>query len=168
MKLKLAILLLCSLVLLAAPGLAFQNEPDGFRGVKWGDPPTEEMFFVKTIDDVKGYFRKDDKMNIGDAILRMIVYQFYDDPERFTSVLMLFDKEENYNILRDILQVRFGEETESDWLYKLSWQGQQTYIELDYNMLEESGTLIFAGMLIALEFAEAKKQKEAEKAAGDF
>jgi len=67
------------------------------------------MFFVKTIDDIKGYFRKDDKMNIGDARLRMIVYQFYGNPERFTSVLMLFDGRENYDILKDILQVRFGE-----------------------------------------------------------
>jgi len=53
-------------------------------------------------------------------------------------------------------------------LYKLSWEGQQTYIELDYNMLMKSGTLIFAGVSIALELMEARKQKQAEKAAGDF
>ena len=103
MKPKIAILLLCSLVLLTIPGLAFQNEPEGFRVLKWGDPPTEDMFFVKTVDDIKGYFRKDDKMNIGDAKRRIVVYQFYDDPERFTSGVMLFDKEENYDILKDIL-----------------------------------------------------------------
>jgi len=156
------------ILILSTTSFAFQNEPDGFRGLKWGDPPTEDMVFVKTIDDIKGYFRKDEKMNIGDATLRMIVYQFYDDPERFNGVLMLFNKEENYDILEDILQVRFGEETESDMLYKLSWEGQETYVELDYDMFEESGTLIFASVPITLEMMEAKKQKQAEKAEGDF
>jgi hypothetical protein len=31
---------------LASIAQAFQNEPDGFRGLKWGDPPTEDMTFI--------------------------------------------------------------------------------------------------------------------------
>lgn len=158
MKSRIVLLLLGGLLLLCVAGLAFQNEPDGFRELKWGDSPAEDMFFVNAIDDVRGYFRRDEKLNMGDAKLSMIAYQFYDKPERFIGVLMFFDKEENYSILEDILQVRFGEETESDMLYKLSWEGQQTYIELDYDMLEESGSLIFVSVPITSEMNEAKRQ----------
>ncbi len=36
------ILLVIVLVfLITGIGFAFQNEPDGFRGLKWGDAPTE-------------------------------------------------------------------------------------------------------------------------------
>jgi len=31
-------------------GLTFQNEPEGFRGLKWGDPPTEDMEFLREED----------------------------------------------------------------------------------------------------------------------
>ena len=57
--------------------------------------------------------------------------------------------------------MRFGDETESDMLYKLFREGQQTYIELDYDMLEESGTLLFASVPITLEMMEAKRKKQA-------
>lgn len=156
------------ILLSASPVLAFENEPDGFRGLKWGDSPGEDMVYNKTVNEMKAYLRNDDKMNIGDASLRMVIYTFYDEPERFAGILVLFDKEKNYDILKDILQVRFGEETESDWLYGLSWMGQKTYIKLDYDPAEESGDLIFSSISIMLEAMEAQKQKQAEKAEGDF
>lgn len=30
--------------------LAFQNEPDDFRGLKWEDPPTEDMVCVDIME----------------------------------------------------------------------------------------------------------------------
>ena len=41
-------------LVLSVGAFAFQNEPDGFRGLKWGDPPTKEMtLFFKNILESK-------------------------------------------------------------------------------------------------------------------
>jgi len=62
--------------------IAFKNEPDGFRGLKWGDAPTEDMVFsyrvVSEYNIYKGnyYYRKSDKLNIGSAELDSIKYIF--------------------------------------------------------------------------------------------
>ncbi|GAI13595.1 unnamed protein product [marine sediment metagenome] len=44
---KLAFVLAILIVLaLSTGGFAFQNEPEGFRGLKWGDPPGEDMELI--------------------------------------------------------------------------------------------------------------------------
>jgi len=58
---------------------AFQNEPDGFRGLKWGDAPTEDMTFLgevteyvidnypkTTITNTKtnSYYKRNEKINM--------------------------------------------------------------------------------------------------------
>lgn len=35
-------------ILLSSGGLAFQNEPGGFGGLEWGDPPKEDMVWDNT------------------------------------------------------------------------------------------------------------------------
>jgi len=52
---------------------AFQNEPDGFRRLKWGDPVGEEMEYLDDLDGSKSYTLPDDKMSIGNAEFLMIV-----------------------------------------------------------------------------------------------
>jgi len=34
---------------LVSIGFAFQNEPEGFRGVKWGDPPGKIWFIMENL-----------------------------------------------------------------------------------------------------------------------
>ena len=79
MKKNLSILLLSSILILLITGIgfAFQNEPDGFRGLKWGDAPTEDMKFLgQIIYEGNLYHREGDKLNIGSAKLDNISYWF--------------------------------------------------------------------------------------------
>ena len=41
----LMVFLVMMVLALTMGAFAFQNEPDGFRGLKWGDPPGKDMIF---------------------------------------------------------------------------------------------------------------------------
>lgn len=60
----------------------FQNEPKlGFRGLPWGTSIADMsgMFFMKSVGVTKFYFRKGDKLLLGDVKLSLISYGFYAD-----------------------------------------------------------------------------------------
>lgn len=68
---------------------AFHNEPEGFRGLKWGDPPGQDMVYYgksKDNENVLWYKRKNDKLQIGRARIKCIHYLFY--KEQFMEVLI--------------------------------------------------------------------------------
>ena len=61
---------------------SFQNEPKGFRDLKWGDPPTEEMKEMKIVEDRNNLFSLkilNNKMFIGNAKFFKIRYNFWVD-----------------------------------------------------------------------------------------
>jgi len=122
-------------------GFTFQNEPEGFRGLKWGDPPTESMEYLGTFQGDRIYTLSDDKMSMGNVELHLIVYAFHcgiedarlttlkDQSERFMLVVLGFWKEGNFDLLKTICQGKFGEETQEDF-FELDWQGQKALITL--------------------------------------
>ena len=145
--------------------VAFQNEPDGFRGLKWGDPPGEDMEYIGDVYG-KGYTVPDDKMSLGNAQLYMIIYLFYED--RFFGVALYFRGEENYGLLETICKERYGEEELEEGFYEFKWMGQKSFVALHYDIVEETGFLSLNSTVIVLEKTEADNKKEAEKAEGDW
>ncbi len=87
-------LLLVLVLILALPlgAFAFQNEPDGFRGLKWGDPPTEDMEYFDTIEGNQSYVLFEEKNSFGDVELEQIFYVFYGDPGRFFQDVIIQGK----------------------------------------------------------------------------
>ena len=166
MKSKIVLLVLCSLVLLVMPGLAFQNEPEGFRGLKWGDPPTEEMEYFMELAGTDVYLLPNDKMALGNANLYMVAYSFYEN--QFLEVGLHFKGEDNYNLLQTICKERYGEDEMDEGFYEIGWYGQKGIVWLNYDYMEEKGYLTLADTILALKKTADEKEKEAEKAAGDF
>jgi len=164
----------------------FQNEPDGFRGLKWGDKPTEDMKFLgetreyvinnypeTTITNTKTncYYKRNEKNNIGSAKLYNIFYHFNLYSNQFYEVMCVFYNEDNYNILGIIFREEFGEPTYTDKRknkYFLKWVGDKTEVQLYYNPKENEGWIEFKSMEIHPEKIEDNKQKELEKAKEDF
>lgn len=166
---KRIMLIVILVFLIAGMGFAFENEPDGFRGLKWSDSPTEDMEYIfESKATGKAYVRPADKMSIGNAQFYMIGYGFYGKPERFFSVSCFFRGEENYDLLKIICEGKFGEATEEGWLYELIWQGQGSCIILDYDLIEEEGYLTLASSMIMIEKAKAEELEEIAEAEGDF
>ena len=82
------ILIVFSLILFAEEvKFTFQNEPDGFRGLKWGDPPTEDMVYIAIMEGGLTFYKlPNEKLHIGDAWFYKISYSFFGSPERFMRV----------------------------------------------------------------------------------
>ena len=108
--------LILAVVLVLALSLgafAFQNEPEGFRGLKWGDPPGEDMkvnrifkLYQDKLDMIIWYTRQGDELKIGGAKLEGIYYGFYKN--KFMRVEI---ETEDYELLREVLYLKFGEPT---------------------------------------------------------
>lgn len=127
---------------------AFQNEPEGFRGLKWGDPPAEDM---KYLGDVfgEGYVLLNEKMTIGSAKFFMIIYLFYEN--QFFSVGLYFEDQENYELLKIISRECYGKEELNEGFYQIKWMSEKSFVVLHYDILEEKGFLSLASTQIALE-----------------
>ena len=174
MKKNISIFLLVSILifLITATGFTSQNEPDGFRGLKWGDAPTEDMMLnCQHIYSGSTYYKKEDKLNIGNAELGLIYYMFTLYSNQFYKVLSTFYGENNYNTLKIIFEGRFGESTKTYKEYGfnvLQWTGEKTKIKLCYNSKHSEGYIVIESMKILPERPEDNKQKEVEKAEEDF
>jgi len=164
-KMFLVVTILVCMFGLAGIGFTFQNEPEGFRGLKWGDPPTEDIKYLKTIGRQRVYTRKNDKKRLGSAKLELIVYEFYEN--RLYLVNLLFRGKENYDLLKTICKGRFGEETKKI-LYDYYWKGPEATVILMWDSFKKVGALGFTSTVIFAEKCKAEKEKEAEKAEGDF
>jgi len=152
---------------LSLGAFAFQNEPEEFRGLLWGDPPTEEMKFLVDSDDMKAYTLPDDKMYLGDVTLYRIAYMFFEG--RFTSVGLYYNGEDNYKLLETICKERYGvQEVDEVSFYQMRWDGQKSFVILAYDFVKEGGYLAIGSTPITMEKMAAQKKKEAEKAAGDW
>ncbi len=166
---KVLVLVMVLVLALSLGAFAFQNEPDGFRGLKWGDPPGEDMEeerFGKYLD-ITIYTRRNDKMQIGGAELRIIYYEFYED--RFISVeIYPVFIESIYDALKDVVVLKFGDgvvtSSEDGLNDQILWSGDMATIVLRRNLIEGSFVLVINSTQIQEE-AERKKEEERQKAA---
>jgi hypothetical protein len=149
----------------AIPAFAFQNEPDGFRGIKWGTDIKKlpDMVFLERDGDIKTYYRKFDKLKIQDVYVDEIVYCFYRN--QFCAVQISFDSFSNFTRLKSIL---FGQHGQSDQanppLGKYSWFGRNVEIDLEYNQREQKGDIFYVFKPIY----EENKRRDEEKAKKDI
>lgn len=164
----LVIALVVWVALLATTAFAFQNEPEGFRGLKWGDPPIEDMQFLQEREaGQRGYSRYDEKLKMGEVPLYLIVYLFYGQPEKFYTVILYFEGKDNYETLKTICRGKFGEETMKG-LDSLTWASHMTMVRLEYDSIEDYGGLSLASTPLLQEYTKTKEKKQLEEAEKDW
>jgi hypothetical protein len=107
-------LVVCALTVLSGHVVAFQNEPAGFRGIKWGEGFSVHGTEMTLLRQVKGgatwYTRKAQKMFFGDARLSQLIYGYKSD--RFLIVHMETSGVRNRIALTKEFLSRFGEPDE--------------------------------------------------------
>mgnify|MGYP001128905031 CR=1 FL=1 len=176
-KILLAILLIS---LITGIGFAFQNEPDGFRGLKWGDAPTEDMYFSYQVaykddylQDINGnyYDKIGDNPYIGNVKLYSIDYIFNLCNNQLYRVQANFYDEIDYNILKIIFKDKFGKPTKEE-KYFLYWGGEKVHIHILFKSTGY-GKGYGSFQITSEEFyiknvPEINEQKELEKAKEDF
>jgi hypothetical protein len=145
---------------------AYQNEPDDFRGVKWGSHIEKLSGMELALDggDLKAYTKKRDKMMLEGSALTSIHYVFY--KERFYCVRIEFKDLLNFQRIRDVFFRTYGEpEGQQYYETHFTWTGDKTSITLDYDESTELGEVGYKYMPIDLQVAEDEKNR-AEKDAG--
>lgn len=151
---------------------AFENEPEGFRGLKWGDPPTPEMEFLRKENEWMTFYRNPgDQLKLGDASFYMILYQFYTPSNttvrRLMGVGLFFKDKENFEILKTICTVKFGEPT-NEGFHELDWASLDTTVLLTYDNIDEDGYLVLTSTPIFEQLTQEKEKKQAESAEKDW
>jgi hypothetical protein len=154
-------LLAAAAVLLAPAGAAaFQNEPDGFRGLSWGDRIGDmQGMSLHKKGKVGGvplevYSRDEDPMRYGEARLTKLLYGFYND--RLYMVSMVTRTPSDYRALKKEAFGRFGEPTAGlDNLDKYKWKGDRVTVILDYELLEERCVFVYYYQPIMRQIQEA-------------
>ena len=139
--------------------LSYKNEPDGFRGIKWGtDISTlKDMEYVKTdpsYGGVKLYKRKNDKLQIGDSELISILYGFWKD--KFSSVTIYAKGFKNWIKLKEACFQRYSEGMQAKKT-QFYWYGNIATISLGYNEVKELITLLISSEKI---FKQQKEYQE--------
>jgi hypothetical protein len=150
----------------------YQNEPDGFREIKWGTDiaKLKDMEF-KRVDPSYGgctvYTKKDDKLKIGNADLKTIEYSLWKD--QFNSVLISTKGYTNWSNLKEACFEKFGKGYKPNrFLEEYSWFGDTTSMSLEYNEFSEKGILYMYSEKIGKQQDEYDKQKAKEGAKKDF
>ena len=165
-----------------AGGFGFQNEPDGFRGLKWGDPPTEDMVFIHGNEYGRNqYLLPDEKLQMGEAELVEIEYIFFDDgnyerlmevwinTKDITSAASIRSgvNKDNYELLKELCKFRFGKETTIDSSKRIVWGSSKTLVYLTYDQYYirglgtvVGGTLVLSYLPIDGEYQEPKQKAE--------
>jgi hypothetical protein len=160
--------LLAISVMHSMPAFAFQNEPDGFRGIKWGTNVSalSDMRLAEDNGEEKYYQRMNDKMQIGDTELERIVYGFYKD--RFFVVIVTCRHHTNFVRLKETLFQLYGRGyAPTPSVEKYYWMGDNVNVVLDFKETPQKGLIWFSYKPI-LEEEQRDLKASGKKGAGDL
>jgi hypothetical protein len=163
-------LVLLGVMIFLFPSLlfAFQNEPNTFRGIRWGVNIKElhDMKLVEDAGDSKFYVKKNDKMKIGDADIEEVAYGFYKG--RFDCVQIKFSNLLNFLRIHETFSQLYGSAYRPNrFMEDYYWLGNNVTIGLEYNEILKKGRAIYSFEPIAEEKRTDSKEK-AKKGRGDL
>ncbi len=141
---------------------AFQNEPDGFRGIKWGTK-------INTLNDMTKqgkeqtfaiYERSNDKLQIGNIKLKVLYYMFWQG--KFNNMFAEIEGYSNWTSLKKIYFLKYGKgKQKKRYIEKYRWGdfSGKTVILLEFNGFSGEGILMMFGTKIMKEGLQFQKQK---------
>ena len=147
---------------------AFPNQPDGFRGIKWGTPVENlsHLELVEKAGDFEVYAKTDDNLNLGETGLDKIVYMFYKG--RFAGLVIEYESAVKYRIIDRALVEFYGPgQVQADPLKKHHWDGFDVLIGHEFNRGTNKGRVIYAYKPV-MEKSEEDLTRKARAAAKDF
>ena len=152
------------LCLISYTATAYQSEPDGFRGIKWGSS-SKSLSKEFTMVDKGSYYKKNEKLKIGGAKLEFVGYMFYKN--KFYTGAVKTKGKENKSALIAAFKSKFGKPTNDDKSGNMSWYGKKASITLNCNMFTHRCLALIQSTQISLKLS-ADKKKEAESGKNDF
>jgi hypothetical protein len=163
MRKLLMILFIQGLLLTSSGVFAFQNEPDNFRGIKWGINLNKlhDMQKITEMDEMGAvYTRKGDKMKIGDANLDHVYYVFYKD--RFYAIFIKISFQSDFDKIKATLNNVYGEAAQANpFIEEYVWDGNEVMITLKSGIFGDA-TLNYGYKPIGFEILKEQNKKAKE------
>jgi hypothetical protein len=153
--------------------LAFKNEPDGFRGVKWGtsiDSLKGMIYFGKgeLYGGYEVYLRRNEDLRVGDARLNSVLYAFW-QKKLFSVTIFLEEGISNWSTFKETIFEKFGAGYQPNrYIEDYRWYGDITNMILVYDEISEEGNLMMTSKKITIEQKEYAKRKAKEGAEKGF
>ncbi len=120
---------------------AFQNEPDGFRDIKWGANANriQGLKYMPVFDDhdrgLLTYIRDRDKRFIDDVLIMSISYCADMDNNKIISASLRFNCNDYDSIKNNLInKYGAGEAAKNQWGTRINWKGDKTTIILINSM----------------------------------
>lgn len=168
MKIKSALVLALIFISTASFAWAFDKEPDGFRGIKWGTSINDYkgMVLIETDGDTKFYKKKGDKLSIGEAELNKITYIFYKG--KFYSVFIKYEGIGNFDKLKETFTSQYGAPNQpNQYMDDYYWYGDKVDISFSFTQVTDKGYVLTSYTPIEQE-READKKAKAQQGASDL
>ena len=133
----------------------FQNEPDGFRGIKWGDNFSNikgyNFKFEFEDEEIKHYSNKNDHLEIGGIKVNKIVYGFFND--KFLYIFAKFKGMDTFLNLLNVCTEKYGK-VKGWWGYSddtgyYKWVGKISEVRLTHD--HKGGLLVIGSEMIEKE-----------------
>ncbi len=146
------------------------SEPDGFRGIKWGQDisTVEGLVYVDNDSSFGGidyYIREGDELKMGNAKLERIFYGFWKN--KFSSVKILTKGYTNWSSFKAVVfekfgeGMKFGEIPDYEWYL---WFGENTCMDLSYlGPVEEGELSIILSETLLQQVLQQEKQERQQK-----
>lgn len=169
------ILVMCCLLLAGCAGTgvrhafdmmgvgSFQNEPEGFRGITWGQNVGEIKKMSLVSRDNKGlsiYGRSDDVLSLGEAKLKRVRYLFWQN--KFLEAQMSAAPDQ-LQALKKTLNTQYGEghnpHGPSSTSHDIAWSGPYAVIRLSRTNFMADCVVNFTSREISSQMDSAHKNK---------
>lgn len=165
---KRVIIALTLFLLFSSPVLAFLNEPDNFRGMKFGSDVSEfnELMYAAGSGDEKVYALRDEKLRIGNADLKNIAYVFYKG--KFFGPVVTFEGLKNFTFLIETYRQQYGEPDKPNrFMNRYIWWGSGVSIYFRYEEITGKGSINYYYEPIR-KIMKQDKENAAKSAKGDL
>lgn len=133
------------LVVFLMSSLAFAaQEPEDFRGIKWGADISglNEMVEVSSGSGFLTYLRKGDENKIGQADVESIRYHFYKD--KFFGSTILFSGYDNFIFLKAALFEKYGAVVKKNrYIEDYTWKIGSVWIMFSYSDVSKKGRVFY-------------------------
>lgn len=142
-------------------GTVFGEEPEGFRGIKWGtnkskvdglscDDEDKQLFYTCT--------RKEEK-KIGDIKVKAILYGFYKG--QFAGAIISFKGFSNFVSLKGALTEKYGQgKRPNQFLEEYTWRFENVNIQMNYSEVKSGGSIFYHYVPIWGQEHYDRKEKE--------
>lgn len=149
-----------SILILPCNLFGFQNEPESFRGVRWGtniNVLSDTEFNDHENETLSIYINTNDKMKIRDAEVKEIKYHFYKG--RFFGVRISFIGITNFYLLKSTFFDLYGKpRITNQFIEEYYWFGTKVAIMFKYNDTNEKGEIFYSYKPIGEELLKNEKR----------